>query len=622
MNSKTEVISSTASEKTLMEKIREGLLVTHAPGEENRDFVDAVYELFKEYVDDYKTTEWPRLDENYNVYTGNHWESDEKNGYEDSNPNAPKPSTPIIMSTIENIKADLSDEFPEAIISPDSDGTEVAARVLTTVISEELDVCGWAEDYYKILQDMLCDGWSAIEVGHNPDSNNGFGGTYLYHVINKNFMCDPQVIDLQEGRAVFKFDRRPYDWFKQHYPEHEKFMKGDDDLIDSDHDHFSSTTEPNNKHSYRLIEAWFRVYDSEAKRYRIHFCKVAGGQVLENSCDTRPDGYYAHGAYPFVICRLFPQKGNALGLGISDLFKGTQKLSDKLDQIMMMNAFRSSHNRLIVQDGAFVNDDDARDFSKEVIFVQGDPNSCVRWMETKPLPSYLANYIFEKRQSIKNEAGANDQSRGQTGGGVTAGSAITALQDMSTKRSRMEAQCIHIAFKKAIRMMIEVLREFSIVPRDVAITIQGEKQVVSFTKDNLGFLFDKDKALPVEHYINIKTSRQTRYSRMQKNELWLQMLNTLSGTVDPAIMMEGLDYDGKEELLENIRRAQASGMTALQQQVAQLTQMCNAQQSELNEYRASMGQAQAALAQQRRMMGDATPMPETSANASQLAEAM
>ena len=87
------------------------------------------------------------------------------------------------------------------------------------------------------------------------------------------------------------------------------------------------------------------------------------------------------------------------------------------------------------------------------------------------------------------------------------------------------------------------------------------------------------------------------------------MLNTLSGTVDPAIMMEGLDYDGKEELLENIRRAQAAGMTALQQQVAQLTQMCNAQQSELNEYRASMGQAQAALAQQRRMMGDATPMP-------------
>lgn len=622
MADKTKQNTVVGSEKTLMEIIREGLLMSHAPGEADRGFADAVCELFKEYADDYRTTEWPRIDENYNMYAGNHWDTATSDGYEDKNPNAPKPSTPVIMSTIENIKADLSDEFPEAVIKPDSPDDEIAAKVLTTVIAEELDVCGWAEDYYSVLHDVLCDGWSCIEVGHDPDANNGFGGAYQRHVINKNWMCDPQVIDIQEGRAVFKFDRRPRDWFKQHYPEHEPFMQGDDDLVEDKHDHFESTTEPSKKHSYRLIEAWFRVYDYESKKYAIHFVKVAGGQVLENSHDYRPDGYYAHGKYPFVIARLFPQKGSALGLGITDLFKGSQRFSDKLDQILLLNAFRSSHNRLIVQEGSGIDIDDARDFSNEVLVSQTAPSEAVKWMETKPLPAYMMNYIQMIRQSIKNEAGANDQSRGQTSGGVTAATAITALQDMSTKRSRMEAQLVHMAFKKAVRMMIDVLREFSIVPRDVAITVQGEQTILPFSKEGLGFLFDKGKAMPIEHFISIKTARQTRYTKMQKNELWLQMLSTLSGTVDPAIMMEGLDYDGKEELLENIRRAQQAGMLALQNQVAQLSQLCTAQQSELNEYRNTMGQAQAAMAQQRRQLADTMPLPEIGANAPQLAGAM
>lgn len=577
-------------ELSVMDTIREGLKKPHKPGESDTAFVDAIYTLFKEYCDDYKD-EWERIDDNIRMYHGNHWEGVTESLGE-QNSNLPKPVTPIITSTIENIKADLSDEMPEAVIKPDSDENKVLAKILTRVISEELDICGFELEYAKMSQDLLNCGWTAIETGFDPLLNNGYGGSYIRHIINKNFMCDPQCIDLQEGRAIFKVDRLPQDWFKQHYPDHYEYMSGDDDLLDAKHDFAEATTEPAKKKSYRLLEAWFRVYDPKTGKNSVHFVIVAGHQVLENSHDDKPDGYYRHGEYPFVVVPLFPSEGSPLGLGITDLFKGAQRFSDKVDQIVLANVLRASRNKLLVfKDG--VDFEDARDFAKEAIQTSIPPDQAMKWMETKPLPGYIMAYIQAIRDSIKNESGSNEQSRGNTGSSVTAASAITALQDMSTKRSRMEARALQAGFKRSIRMLIDVLRENSLMPRKVIVTVDGRPEVKSFGKGDFDKLFPG--AMPTEHYIDIKTARQTKYTKMTHNELLLEMMKTLSGTVDPVIMLEGLDYDEKEELLDNIRKAQQNGIIVLQQQIAQLQAALNQQSQELDAYKGAAIKAQAAM---------------------------
>ena len=46
-----------------MEKIYDGLGKPHIPGSDNdRDFVDAIYDLFNEYRDAYYKNEWKRID--------------------------------------------------------------------------------------------------------------------------------------------------------------------------------------------------------------------------------------------------------------------------------------------------------------------------------------------------------------------------------------------------------------------------------------------------------------------------------------------------------------------------------------------------------------------------------
>lgn len=576
-----------------MEKIYAGIGREHKPGDPGDiEFIDAIYGLFEEYRMTYYRDEWQRLDDNVTIYEGTYWgENDAEVVRGDRKP---RMATPMITSCIENIKADLMDELPEAVILPDAAGESpmVTAKVLTKVVEQELDACDWEGEYVKGVQDFLQDGWCVFEAGHDPLENNGLGGAFIRYVMNKNFMCDPQTPNLQDGRACFVLDVKPWDWFKQHYPDIFPYMTADEGLIEADR--IESTTEPERAKSLRLIEMWVKEFDADKRTTAVHFVRVAGHQVIEDSKLTYERGYYEHGLFPFRVCTLYPQKGSALGLGICDLFKDTQRYADKLNAILLENALRARTPRLFIQEG-LVDIEDVRDFSREAIEVQGNLEAAVKWMDTQPLPAYLMNFAQLMQQSIKNEAGSNDQSRGQTAGGVTAASAITALQDMSTKRSRMEARELQRGFKECVRMMIEIMREKDIVPREVVITVNGQPKILPFDSRSLYRGNGEGRRVPIEALITIKTSRQTRFSRMAHNELVLQFVNMFQQTADPLIMMEALEMDDKEQILDTIRKAQHGGMLALQQQNAQMQAQLQQMSEELGQYQSAMKQIQAGL---------------------------
>ena len=76
--------------------------------------VEQLYTLFNEYRSAY-AAEWERLDRCERVYRGEHWQD-----VPVQDENEPRPVTPVIQSTIENVRADLMDQMPEAIVlAPD-----------------------------------------------------------------------------------------------------------------------------------------------------------------------------------------------------------------------------------------------------------------------------------------------------------------------------------------------------------------------------------------------------------------------------------------------------------------------------------------------------------------------
>lgn len=615
--------------KTVEQRIRDGLFAKHKVGDNNDDLVKAIYEMFNKFSSRY-TPEWLRLEDNESVYHGDHWSQSPYTTQKiEDDTNAPKPKTPMIHSAIESVTADVMQDLPEIVIKPDAYGSKISARVLSHVSNQELESCRFGAQWRDFAHDAFVGGWTVYESGYDPDMNAGNGGAFIRNVVNTNFMCDPETVDIQDGRACFKFVRRPRDWFAQRYPDQYEYMTDDLDIPSTDT--YSATTVPTSSDErMRLIEAWFRVYNPKTNKYQVHFVQVAGHQLLYNSAEDYPNGYYDHGEYPFVVVPLFPEKGSALGFGLVDLYKDMQRYSDKLDQFILKNAFLASANRMLNTDASGFKDEDLADWSKEI--VHGDQIGGLQWFDTKPLPGYLFQYVQLMRQNIKEGSGANDQAQGKTSGGVTAKSAIVALQEMATKRSRTVSDVLHEGFKTSARQMLAVLRQHHTMSREVAVVLDGHELLFEYDRNKIkpkavdgqapskaqyeslvrvltnGF---KKKELPIEYFVDVKTVRQTEYEKMANNELVFELMQRVPNA-DPVYMLELLDIPNKDLYIEKIRLAQRSGMVALQQQVAQLQEIVK-QQSEQVQAAEEARQAATAIIQSKQSQAPAQGAPRQQA---------
>ena len=520
---------------------------THSKKERSEYETEKLYELFREFYDAY-AQERSRLDQCERMYHGAHWAN-----IPEGEQGEPRPITPVIHSTIENVRADLMDYLPEAVITSDIKGYEKLAELMTQIIKENHLRCSYDEEYMMMIHDLIVGGYSVQEVGFDPEANRGIGGAFIRQVDSRSIMFDPLAVDFQQGRAVFKFTHHTRQWFEQHYPHMADDINEDGYMLDILEDDLLT---PRYNQSILLIECWIREYDAKAEKYRVHMLRLAGGQLLEDSRTVKPEGYYAHGEYPFILTTLFPRKGSCLGYGFVDMFGTMQQYSDKLDQIIMKNALLASHNKLLLTGASGFDADDLRDWSKDVHI--GDNLNGVTWFATAPLPAYMITYTEEMRNSIKEESGANEFARGMTHAGVTSGTAIAALQEASSKRSRMTSRKVHAGFRKAVAQEMEVEKEFTLRARCM--------QELDSLSEDMGIRLEKLQAVttalndleekPTELRVTVKVVKENAFNILNNNETVFRLVER--GMITPAVGLELLVFDCKEQALELMKRTKVN----------------------------------------------------------------
>jgi len=549
----------------------------------------AMYSLFTTFKNSY-IPEWDRMKRNELLYHAKHWDAQKVKG----DKNAPQPVTPIIFSTIENVKADLMQKIPTGTIKPERSVDSELARALTKVCEQDLEATDWEYEYFLLTDDLLKYGWNVMEVGFDDELLQGNGCAYIRRVAPFSFMCDPLTDNPQDGRACFKFAKRTKEWFRQHYPD--KYDCLDYDPTISEAYTADSIIEGKDIVSEMqvIVEGWVKIYDPDQKKSTVHMIVFAGDKILETSCDVKPSGYYMHGEYPFVVTPLYPVSGTPWGLGIPDMHEASQLYSDKLDQILLKNAYLASHNKLMVTDASGFDPEDLSDWTKDVH--TGESLNGVTWFSTPPLPSYLLSYLTEMRAAIKTESGANDQARGQTTGGVTAASAINALQTMATKRSTMHSQGFHSKFKMAYRMLLDVEREFAQNDREVSFMSKGRLVTMRVTPEDFKMIGDDDK--PIEYHIIIETSDQTQYSKMSNNELALQIGTMFRDTIDPISVMYMMDFQDRDIVIEMLEESRHSQLMQMQAQLQQMQQLVQQLAEENQKYKRAFSKQQGVEAQQ------------------------
>ena len=163
---------------------------------------------------------------------------------------------------------------------------------------------------------------------------------------------------------------------------------------------------------------------------------------------------------------------------------------------------------------------------------------------------------------LKETSGNRDFSQGSTSSGVTAASAIAALQEAGSKLSRDMIKSTYGAHSKVVFLIIELIRQFYDLPRCYRISKpNGTAEYVMLDNSQIKQqeieMFDQGKLLRKPVFdIKISAQKASPYSRLANNELAKELFGM--GLFNPQIADQALavvsmmDFDRRDEVIRKI----------------------------------------------------------------------
>ena len=508
-----------------------------------------------------------------------------------------QPTSAWLFNCIANKHADAMDNFPSPNILPREEGDKGEAEMLSSIIPVILDQCEFEKTYSDVWDYKLKTGTGIYGAFWDASKLNGLGDISIKKIDIINLFWQSGITDIQDSRNLFHVELVDNEVLEQSYPQ----LRGrlSSATIDVAQYIYDDTVDVSEK---SVVVDWYYKKNINGKTV-LHFCKYVNDEVLyatENEIQPMMDemgnviapamaetGLYNHGQYPFVFDTLFNVEGTPAGFGYIDVGKDAQAYIDRGNQAIMRNMLANAKPRHFIRTDGSVNEEEYADTSKDFIHVDGTlGQDSIIPVQGKPLNDIYVTVINNKVDELKETTGNRDISTGGTTSGVTAASAIAAMQEAGSKLSRDNSKAAYRSFRKLCLMVIELIRQFYDMPR--CFRIMGEDGTARFVQysnagiqpqaQGMDFGSDMGFRLPLFD-IEVTAQKQSPYSKMSQNELALQFFG--AGFFNPQIADQALacidmmDFDRKEFVANKI--AQNGGMyqqlLMAQQQMLMLAQM-------------------------------------------------
>lgn len=547
--------------------------------------VEEAYQIFLDYKRGKQNLD-NRIKSNDQWYRGRHWE-EMKDKEEEV-----QPTSSHLFNAIENKKADAMDNYPSANILPREATDKQEATSLSAIIPVVLEQNNFEETYAEVTDNKVKSGTGIYGVFWNGEKHGGLGDIEITNIEVLNVAWAPGVKDIQKSPHFFHVSVEDHDVLTSMYPELDGKLScgADKDLIDYVNDDYINTTKK------AAVFDWYYKKKVPTKngtfRTVLHYCKFCSGVVLyasENEPEYKIRGYYDHGRYPFEFDVLFPVKNSPAGIGLIDVGKDAQAYIDRDAQILQRNMLTSGKPRYFYNKDR-VNIDSVKDTTKDFVAIEGSIDETVlRPIETKSLPGSFINLHTQMVEELKEVTGNRDISTGGTTSGVTAASAIAAMQEAGSKLSRNSNRGSFRAYKRVCYLVIELIRQFYTLPRTFRILGEnGAEKFVEYSNAGIapqhqGTPFGNDMGLRAPEFdIEVSAQKSSPYSKMAQNELAMQFygagfFNPENATQSLACL-EMMDFDRKQFIVNIISRNGTIYQQCLmyQKQCLMLAQMVDA----------------------------------------------
>lgn len=600
-----------ADKNRMKGKVAPGMKTKEAIGPEE---VRKALAILGKYKDGKKTLN-ERVIENEQWWKLMEWEIINKGKNISGKKKDPEPVSAWMFNSIINKHADFMDNFPAPNILAREESDKEAAKILSSVVPCLLE----QNDYEGVYSD---DCWKKLKYGTGVygifwnSFKHGVGDIEIRQCDILNMFWEPGVSDIQKSPNLFYQTLVDNDVLLASYPQL-LGKTGDGILTDMARYVYEDNAYTENK---SVVLDWYYKKTTESvdeagiktRKTRVHYCKICSGEVLvstENSPELEMGkGIYEHGLYPFVMDVLFPIEGSPAGLGYIDIMKDCQMYIDKMGQSILKNTVAGAKPRYLCKDGSGINEEEFADLSKDLVHYTGDING-IKPIDSYRLDSVYVQVLVNKIDELKETSGNRDFSQGSTTSGVTAASAIAALQEAGSKLSRDMIKTSYRAFRDVVYQVIELIRQFYTTTRVFRITgDKGQEQFVEFDNrmlqpepmtENFGLYLGGRKP-----YFDIKISAQkaSPFTRIAQNELAKELYNM--GFFNPALADQVLmclgmmDFDGKEEIERKVAEngTMYQKMMQMQQQMTEMSKIIAETTGDTRLYDAMASQAPQAAA--------------------------
>lgn len=476
-----------------------------------------------------------------------------------------KATSAWLFNSIINKHADIMDNYPKPNILPRSPQMEKEAKRLSEIIPIIDDRNDYEKIYDSKAYDLLIDGGCVTTVIWDNSLNDGMGDIVTKIVDIHNIFWEPGIEDIQDSAYVFVSKLVDNDVLEEQYPQ----MRGKSGGIKTTTEYINKDENPD---PTKKSEVWDMYYkktirtvveesDTGERAERVdtllHFVKFCNGVLLyasENDKALKDRGWYDHGKYPFVVTPLFKIKESPWGFGYVDVMKSPQAQIDRLDQLILKNAIMVGRKRWAVKESAEINPEDFADWSKTLIKVSGSASSlddCMKEISVDSIPAFVVQHKTNMIDQLKETSGNRDVSQGSTQSGVTAATAIAALQEAGSKLSRDINRVLYRSRRDEDFLKVELIRQFYTEPR--AFRIDNNDGSYTFVEYDSSAISGRDAVFDIK----INAEKQSPFSRAAQNETMKELYGMglfAPANAEPALTcLDGMEFEGIDKIKEEVK---------------------------------------------------------------------
>lgn len=271
----------------------------------------------------------------------------------------------------------------------------------------------------------------------------------------------------------------------------------------------------------------------------------ANGKLLYDEPNPYKDGRFPYAKFVDISIPDF-----WFGLGECETLINLQLLHDDTHEIIKQVHLFTALGRLIVDEGTGLNEGSMSNEPGEIWWVKPGTSDRVQWLQgSVPNPEFYT-YLSTLERSADLVTGSFDVTRGINPTGVTAGRALSTLQNAANIRIRARLTDIESALITTARLIASRIQQFW--PSELSLRVAGRDATEAIEAGPFRFKNYSISPADREASFNVDVSASANLDQLKEAEFQKLLLLFQSGLISPESLLEGANLTSVKKYLTEL----------------------------------------------------------------------